>query len=204
MSQGTWRAPSDLAAMLRWPVSAATSLRLFWACSKLGGDFGDLGDLTAICSAATALCEISQRPCGDQRRSGRFCRSQRGRRPVWLGYYVTMKWKSLRGLTLRNYNLMQWNDGLGHFSTGFNCIEYICDWTILHSTNTNNSWCSTLSWCFKYFLVFSRHYFGKCHGKSVGYSVSFLPGFCMKQPGRKSLLLIILPETARTFQLFSF
>ena len=71
------------AAMLRRPVSAATSLRLFWACSKLGGD---LGDLTAICSAATALCEISQRPCGDQRRSCRFCRSQRGRRPVWLGY----------------------------------------------------------------------------------------------------------------------
>ena len=69
------------------PVSAATSLRLFWACSKLGGDLGDLGDLTAICSAVTALCGISQRPSGDQRPSGRFCRSQRGRRPVWLGYY---------------------------------------------------------------------------------------------------------------------
>ena len=76
-----------LAAMLGRPISAATSLRLFWACSKLGGDLGDLGDLTAICSAGTTLCEISQRPSGDQRRSGRFCRSQRGRRPVWLGYY---------------------------------------------------------------------------------------------------------------------
>ena len=43
------------AAMLWQPVSAATSLRLFWACSKLGGDLGDLGDLTAICSAATGL-----------------------------------------------------------------------------------------------------------------------------------------------------
>ena len=78
------------AARLRRPVSAATSLRLFWACSKLGGDLGDLGDLTAICSAATALYDISQRPSGDQRRSGRFCRSQRGRRPVWLGYNRTL------------------------------------------------------------------------------------------------------------------
>ena len=77
---------SDPIGMLRAPWE--TSLRLFWACSKLGGDLGDLGDLTAICSAATALCEISQRPCGDQRRSGRFCTSQRGRRPVWLGYNI--------------------------------------------------------------------------------------------------------------------
>ena len=51
--------------MLRRPVSAATSLRLLWACSKLGGDLGDLEDLTAICSAATALFEISQSPSGD-------------------------------------------------------------------------------------------------------------------------------------------
>ena len=76
-----------LAAMPGRPVSAATSLRLLWACSKLCGDLGDLGDLTTICSAATALYEISKRPSGDQRRSGRFCRSQRGHRPVWLGYY---------------------------------------------------------------------------------------------------------------------
>ena len=76
---------SVLAAMLRQPVSVATSLRLFWACSKLGSDLGNLGDLTVICRAATALYEISQRPSGDQRRSGWFCRSQRGRRPVWLG-----------------------------------------------------------------------------------------------------------------------
>ena len=53
------------AAMLRWPVSTATSLRLFWACSKLGSDLGDLGDLTAICSAATVLYEISQRSSVD-------------------------------------------------------------------------------------------------------------------------------------------
>ena len=70
-------------AMLGRPVSAATSLRLFWSCSKLAGD---LGDLTAICCAATALYDISHRPTGDQRRPGRFCRSQLGRRPVWLGY----------------------------------------------------------------------------------------------------------------------
>ena len=54
-----------LAAMLGRPVSAATESRLFRACSKLGDDFGDLGDLTAICSAAMALYEISQRPPGD-------------------------------------------------------------------------------------------------------------------------------------------
>ena len=44
--------------MLERSVSAATSLRLFWARSKLG-------HITAICSAATVLYEISQRPNGD-------------------------------------------------------------------------------------------------------------------------------------------
>ena len=48
----------SLAAMPKRPVSAATSLHLFWACSKLG-------HFTAIYSAATELCEISQRPSGD-------------------------------------------------------------------------------------------------------------------------------------------
>ena len=99
---------SDPIAMLRVPwetslrchgalgVPPATLLRV--CCDATATCFrGDLTALvlsmfktwrrpTAICSAATALCEISQRPCGDQRRSGRFCRSQRGRRPVWLGY----------------------------------------------------------------------------------------------------------------------
>ena len=54
-----------LAVILGRPVSVATSLRLFWACSKLGSDLGHLGDLTAICSAATALYENSQWPSGD-------------------------------------------------------------------------------------------------------------------------------------------
>ena len=54
-----------LLSMLRRPVSAATSLCMFWACSKLGGNLGDLGDLTVIHSAPTALFEISHRPSGD-------------------------------------------------------------------------------------------------------------------------------------------
>ena len=78
---------SALAVTLWQPVYAVNSLCSFWACSKLGGDLGDLGDLTAICSAATSLYEISQWPSGDQRWSGWFCRSQRGHHPVWLGYY---------------------------------------------------------------------------------------------------------------------
>ena len=73
------------------PVSIATSLCLFWSFSKLGSD---LGDLTVICSAATTLYEISQRPSGDQRRSGWFCRSQRGRHPVWLWYFRTTLMKT--------------------------------------------------------------------------------------------------------------
>ena len=82
-------------------VSAATSLRLFWACSKLGGDLCDLGDFTVICNAATALYEISQRPSGDQRRSGRFCRSQWGRRPVWLGYnWLVCFWRNSIGMNM--------------------------------------------------------------------------------------------------------
>ena len=39
---GPQRPYGALAAILWRPVSAVTSLRLFWACSKLGGDLGDL------------------------------------------------------------------------------------------------------------------------------------------------------------------
>ena len=81
--------PYGVLAVTIWqPVCTATSLRLFWACTTLGGNLGDLGDLTAICSAATVLYKISQQPRGDQRCSGWFCRSQQGRRPVWLRYWL--------------------------------------------------------------------------------------------------------------------
>ena len=53
------------------------------------------GDLTALVLSMFKTwrrpwrphCNLQRSMSGDQRWSGWFCRSQRGRRPLWLGYY---------------------------------------------------------------------------------------------------------------------